>query len=156
MRGGRRVGPAQPPVAAVRTHDEYDRVEPAAGLVLARVALQPGKRDPARADCLLDVVAELAHRSGAGSVRLFVPGQVDWIRDAAYRANFRPVRTILHMLRPADAPRYTPPPVPELAVRSIRQGEEMNVLKVLNRAWAGTWNFLRIPLDMFLRDLEGQ
>ena len=57
-------------------------------------------------------------------------------------------------------PASTPTPSAELAaglrVRSIRNGEDHAVLDVLNRNWAGTWNFVEITFAMLEEDLEDQ
>jgi ribosomal protein S18 acetylase RimI-like enzyme len=61
------------------------------------------------------------------------------------------------MLLPADAPSpATSGDLPGLSVRSIRKGEDRQVLAALNRAWNGTWNFVEISFEMLRRDLQGQ
>ena len=135
------------------------RAEPGAmsdGVVPARVALEPGWRRPPLADRLVEAAIDAAQAAAGDCVRLFVPGQAAWTADAARRAGFEPVRTIFHMLRPADAPPFAPPSVPGLRIRSLEPGEEPRLLEALNRAWAGTWNFIPIRPEMLAHDLDGQ
>jgi ribosomal protein S18 acetylase RimI-like enzyme len=85
-----------------------------------------------------------------------VPSTATWIHTAAREAGFEPVRTIAHMLMPADIPTPNARSVPGLALRSIRPGEDQRVLAALNRAWTGTWNFVSITIEMLAEDLHGQ
>jgi mycothiol synthase len=66
------------------------------------------------------------------------------------------VRTIYHMLRPADAPPAVARPVPGLTIRPVAEGEDAALLAALNHAWADTWDFLPITAEMLAQDLEGQ
>jgi ribosomal protein S18 acetylase RimI-like enzyme len=43
-----------------------------------------------------------------------------------------------------------------MSLRSIRPGEDQQVLEALNRAWTGTWNFVEITFEMLEEDLRGQ
>src|SRR5207248_1739522 len=87
---------------------------------------------------------------------LFVPSRANWMQAAARVVGFEPVRTIAHMQLPAST--ATPPAqlTAGLRLRSIREGEDQAVLSVLNRNWAGTWNFVEITFAMLEEDLEGQ
>ncbi len=122
----------------------------------ARVVLLPEWRDPASAAQLVQAVLALAGEQGALLLRLFVPARADWALEPARAAGMRWVRTIYHMLRPAEATRFTAPPVPGLRVRPLRPGEEPALLEALNRGWAGSWNFHPITAEMLARDLQGQ
>jgi ribosomal protein S18 acetylase RimI-like enzyme len=88
--------------------------------------------------------------------RLFVASEANWTHAAARAAGFAPVRTIAHMMLPADAPTPVADPLPDVRLRAIRSGEDEAVLAALNRAWTGTWNFVPITLDMLQHDLVGQ
>jgi mycothiol synthase len=133
------------------------RAEPAPdGAMPARLALEVSARTPGHA-ALLVQGAVASVRAARGEVaRLFVPSRADWMLAAARAAGFEPVRTIAHMLLPAEAPS---PPVGQLAglhLRAMRDAEDQAVVDALNRNWAGTWNFVEIPLEMLQHDLEGQ
>jgi mycothiol synthase len=138
-------------VAAVRTSAEGSRE-----LVQARTALDPQWRAPEAADRLVHACLGLARTAGGQLVRQWIPSRAEWARAAAQRAGCEQVRTVFHMLRPADAPAFDAPPPPELRIRSIRPGEEPSVLAALNRAWAGTWDFMPIRLEQLEHDLEDQ
>jgi ribosomal protein S18 acetylase RimI-like enzyme len=56
----------------------------------------------------------------------------------------------------ASAPTPSGKLPPDLRLRSIRDGEDQDVLDALNRNWTGTWNFVEIPFDMLHEDLDGQ
>jgi mycothiol synthase len=123
----------------------------------ARVGLDVSVRQPALAEQLVECAAELVRKADGERVRLFVSGRADWSRKAAGAAGFELVRTIAHMLLPADVPTPTTSiDLPGLTVRSIRKGEDQQVLAALNRAWTGTWNFVEITFEMLRRDLQGQ
>ena len=126
------------------------------GGVPIRVALDVPAREPEHAERLVRAALDMARATGARSARLWVPSRAGWTQAAARQAGFGPVRTVAHMLLPAGAPTPTSPVVPGLVIRSIRDGEEEAVLAALNRAWAGTWEFVPIRPEMLRRDLEGQ
>jgi ribosomal protein S18 acetylase RimI-like enzyme len=147
---GRVVG-----VAAVRA-PERDGSGSASGVVHARVVLEPAQRQPARASALVDATVELARAADGALVRQFIPARAEWVRSAVEGAGYRQVRTIYHMLRPADAPPFEARSTPGLQIRTIRPGEEQRVLDALNRAWAGTWAFMPIRLEQLGQDLDGQ
>jgi mycothiol synthase len=48
------------------------------------------------------------------------------------------------------------PAVAGVRIRRMHAGEEQAVLAALNRAWAGTWNFHPLALEVLMADLEGQ
>jgi mycothiol synthase len=133
------------------------RAEPAPdGAMPARLALEVPAREPGHAALLVTGAIDLVASAGGALVRLFVPSRAEWMQQAARGAGFRPVRTIAHMLLPADAPTPAGRLPRGLRVRSIRKDEDYEVLRVLNRNWSGTWNFVEIPFDMLQEDLEGQ
>ncbi|HEX8967171.1 MAG TPA: GNAT family N-acetyltransferase [Chloroflexota bacterium] len=133
------------------------RAEPAPdGAMPVRIALQPSERQPRLAALLVDEAVGLIRATGGQTVRLFVPSRAGWMHAAARAAGFEPVRAIAHMLLEASAPTPVAAHVPGLGLRALRPGEEADVLDVLNRNWADTWNFVEIPLDMLEEDLAGQ
>ena len=137
-------------VAAVRAEPDE------AGVIYVRLALAPQARQTALAEALVGAAVELTRSAGAHRARLWLPDRATWAIDAARLAGFASVRGVAHMLLPADAPTPSAAPVPGLRIRSIALGEEADVLAALNRAWAGTWGFVPIPLGMLEEDLAGQ
>jgi mycothiol synthase len=138
-------------VAAVRA--ELD----AEGIVPIRIALAGEARQPQLARMLVEGALQLAATvPGAARTRLWVPSRADWAVTAAREAGLKSVRSVAHMLLPAETPTPTSPPIEGLHIRAIRPGEEARVLDALNRAWTGTWSFVMIPLQMLEQDLEGQ
>jgi ribosomal protein S18 acetylase RimI-like enzyme len=79
-----------------------------------------------------------------------------WMQEAARGLGFEAVRTVAHMMLAASMPTPETRPVPDLRVRAIRPAEDRAVLDVLNRNWAGTWNFVEITFEMLEEDLLGQ
>jgi ribosomal protein S18 acetylase RimI-like enzyme len=142
---GRLIG-----IAAVRAKAAPDRAMP------ARVALDVSARQPKHAALLVQGVLDLVRQAEGERIRLFVPSRASWALTAVAAAGFKPVRTVAHMLLPADAPSPSTAELPDLTVRSIRAGEDEGVLAALNRAWAGTWNFVSITMQMLDKDLQGQ
>ncbi len=143
---GRLVG-----VAAVRAERAPD------GAMPGRLALDVSVRQPALAVMLVQVALDMVVEAGGQRARLFVPGRAEWIQTAAADAGFKQERTIAHMLLSAEVPTPEAPPLDsDLHLRSIRAGEDERVLAALNRAWAGTWNFVTITLSMLQHDLVGQ
>jgi GNAT superfamily N-acetyltransferase len=137
-------------VAAVRAERAPD------GAMPARLALEVTSRQPPLATSLVRGALDLIRDENGARARLFVPARADWMHAAARDAGFEPVRMIAHMLLPASAPTPAPAAVPGLHIRSIRPDEDKRVLDALNRNWAGTWNFVSIPIEMLQHDLEGQ
>jgi ribosomal protein S18 acetylase RimI-like enzyme len=137
-------------VVAVRAERAPD------GAMPGRVALDESARQPLLAARLVEGAVDLVREAAGERARLFIPSRAEWARGAATQAGFEPVRAIGHMLLPADAPTPASPAMPGLTVRSIRKGEDQRVLDALNRAWAGTWNFVSITFEMLERDLQGQ
>jgi mycothiol synthase len=140
-------------VVAVRTA-EGNGADP--GLVHARIVLDPDQRQPSRAAALVDASVQLARAARGALIRQFIPSRGEWARSAVEQAGFQRVRTIYHMLRPADAPPFEARATPGLKIRVIRPDEEQRVLAALNRAWAETWAFMPIRLDQLEEDLDGQ
>jgi mycothiol synthase len=140
-------------VAAIRAAEPNGARQ---GIVHARMVLDPAHRVPDRAAALVDASVELARESHGGLVRQFIPSRGEWARTAVEQAGFQRVRTIYHMLRPADVPPFEARPTPGLKIRSMRPGESPRVLEALNRAWAETWAFMPIRLEQLQEDLEGQ
>jgi ribosomal protein S18 acetylase RimI-like enzyme len=142
---GRLVG-----VVAVRAEKAPD------GAMPARVALDPAVRRPDLSAPLVHSAVELVGDAHGQRIRLFVPSRAGWTLESVRAAGFQPVRMIAHMMLPASAP--TPPTreVAGLTVRSIAPGEDEAVLAALNRAWAGTWNFVSITPQMLADDLREQ
>ena len=137
-------------VAAVRAEIAPD------GAMPGRVALAVANRQPALAARLVQAVVDRVRETDAERARLFIPSEAAWTHAAAREAGFAPVRTIAHMMLPADAPTPLSPPPPEVRLRPIRSGEDEAVLAALNLAWTGTWNFVPITLEMLQHDLVGQ
>jgi mycothiol synthase len=139
-------------VAAVRANGSA----PDPGIVHARVVLDPAHRQAARASALVDASVALAREARGTRIRTFIPSSGEWARTAVEQAGFERVRTIYHMLRPADVPPFQARPTPGLSIRGMRPGEEPRVLAALNRAWVGTWAFMPIRLEQLEQDLDGQ
>ncbi|MDQ6673639.1 MAG: GNAT family N-acetyltransferase [Chloroflexota bacterium] len=137
-------------VVAVRAEAAPD------GGMPARVALEVAARQAPLATMLVEGAVDLVRQSGGVRARLFVPTGAAWVQTAAAADGFARARTIAHMLLPATAPAPAVPDNPEFRLRSMRAGEESHVLAALNRAWAGTWNFVPITLEMLQSDLHGQ
>lgn len=144
-RGGRIVG-----VVAVRAEPTPDDAMP------ARLALEVDSRQPKHAAMLVEAAIDLVRGASGRRVRLFIPTRATWTKDAARAAGFEPIRTVAHMLLPASVPLPSSNGVPGLQLRTIRPGEDQAVVDALNRNWAGTWNFVEIPLEMLQEDLVGQ
>jgi mycothiol synthase len=137
-------------VAAVRAEAAPD------GAMPARIALEAVARREDRAVALVQASVDMVREAGGERIRLYLPSKKNWIQLAAQQARFSAVRTIAHMLLPASAPTPTAAPVPGVSLRSIRPGEDQQVLAALNRAWTGTWNFVEITFEMLEEDLKGQ
>jgi mycothiol synthase len=137
-------------VAAIRAES------PQAEVVEGRLALDPAHRQPAFARVLVQAALELALAADGQTLRLVVPGGADWAEPAVREAGFQPVRSIYHMLLPAEVPVPALQVPPGVHIRAMHAGEESRVLEALNRAWEGTWSFQPIHADMLARDLEGQ
>jgi mycothiol synthase len=137
-------------VAAVRVEAAPD------GAMPARIALEAAARQEDRAVALVQASVEMVREAGGERIRLYLPSKTTWLQVAAQRVVFSAVRTIAHMLLPASAPTPEADPVPGVSQRSIRPGEDRQVLAALNRAWAGTWNFVEITFEMLEEDLNGQ
>ena len=143
--GGRLVG-----VVAVRAEPAPD------GAMPARLALDVSARQLASAESLVEGAIALIRQAEGRRARLFVPSRATWLQAAAQQAGFAPIRMIAHMLLPASAPTPATKPLRGLRIRSIRPDEDERVVSALNRNWAGTWNFVSIPIEMLQHDLEGQ
>ena len=143
--GGRIVG-----LVAVRAESTPDDAMP------ARLALEVAARQPKHATMLLEAAVDLVRAADGHRVRLFIPSLATWTKDATRAAGFEPVRTIAGMLLPASAPLPSTNGLPGFQLRTIRPGEDQAVVDALNRNWAGTWNFVEIPLEMLQEDLVGQ
>ena len=137
-------------VAAVRAEKAPD------GAMPARIALEAAAREEERAVALVQASVDMVRETGGERIRLYLPSRTNWLQVAAQQAGFRAVRTIAHMLLPATAPTPAADSVPGVSLRSIRPGEDRQVLAALNRAWSGTWNFVEIPFEMLEEDLKGQ
>ena len=137
-------------LAAIRSEAAAD------GAMPGRMALELEARQPVLADLLVRAVVDLVVEAGGQIARLFVPERAGWAVAAAEANAFRPVRTIAHMLLPAEVPTPARRALAGLEVRPIRDGEDSLVLDALNRAWAGTWNFASISPAMLAEDLRGQ
>jgi len=122
----------------------------------ARVALEVAARQEDRAVALVQASVDLVREAGGERIRLYLPARTTWLQTAAQQAGFSAVRTIAHMLLPASAPTPVADPVLGVRLRSIRPGEDHQVLAALNRAWTGTWNFVSITFEMLEEDLIGQ
>jgi ribosomal protein S18 acetylase RimI-like enzyme len=133
------------------------RAEPAPdGAMPVRIALDESARQESNAVALVLGSLDMVRHAGGNRARLFVPSSSAWIHTAARAAGFEPVRTVAHMLMPAETPTPSARSVVGLSLRSIRPAEDEQVLAALNRAWTGTWNFVSITFEMLARDLEGQ
>jgi mycothiol synthase len=145
VRHGRLVG-----IAAVRGEAAPD------GAMPARVALDLDAREAHLAERLVEGVLELVSAAGGARARLFAPARAEWALAAARAAGFEPVRTIAHMQLAGEAPTPFSTSVKGVSIRAIRPDEDGQVLAALNRAWAGTWNFVTITSEMLAEDLRGQ
>jgi ribosomal protein S18 acetylase RimI-like enzyme len=133
------------------------RAEPAPdGAMPARLALEVPARSHDHAALLVQGAVGCVRSAGGELARLFVPSRAEWMHAAARSAGFEPVRTVAHMLMPAGTPTPEARPLSDLRVRAIGPGEDEAVLHALNRNWAGTWNFVEIPMEMLREDLHGQ
>ena len=133
------------------------RAEPAPdGAMPVRLALEVAARTPTHAKLLVEGAVDLVRKAGAKRARLFVPGRAEWMQAAARMAGFESVRAIAHMQLPATVPTPAAAPPDDLKLRTIRDGEDQAVLDALNRNWAGTWNFVEIPMEMLQVDLDEQ
>jgi mycothiol synthase len=137
-------------VAAVRAEAAPD------GAMPARIALEVAARLADRAVMLVQASVDMVRAAGGERIRLYLPSRTTWLQAAAQQAGFSVVRTVAHMLLPAAAPTPEADPVPGVTLRSIRPGEDHQVLAALNRAWTGTWNFVEIGFEMLEADLKGQ
>jgi ribosomal protein S18 acetylase RimI-like enzyme len=126
------------------------------GAMPARVALEVAAREEPNAVALVDGGLDMVREAGGNRARLFVPSNAAWIHTAARAAGFEPVRTVAHMLMPAEVPTPSAREVAGVSLRTIRPGEDEHVLAALNRAWTGTWNFVSITIEMLAEDLHGQ
>jgi mycothiol synthase len=143
---GRLVG-----VAALRAERTPD------GAMPGRLALEVSARHAPLAEMLVQATLDMVREAHGKRARLFVPGRAEWTQTAVAAAGFKQERTIAHMLLPAEVPTPEAPPLDaDLRLRSIQPGEDERVLAALNRAWAGTWNFVTITLSMLQHDLVGQ
>ncbi len=122
----------------------------------ARIALASEFRAPRLVRVLVDGVVDVVRAAGGSLARLFVLGGSAWLPPTLHEAGFERVRTIAHMLLPADAPTPEVRPSEDWRLRRIQPGEDARVLAALNRAWAGTWNFVEITPEMLEADLRGQ
>jgi ribosomal protein S18 acetylase RimI-like enzyme len=122
----------------------------------ARLALAIDARNQGNAGLLVNGAVDLVGSAGGAAVRLFVPSRAEWMQSAARAAGFSPVRAVAHMQLAASAPTPSGKLPSDLRLRSIRDGEDQDVLDALNRNWTGTWNFVEIPFDMLQEDLDGQ
>ncbi|HWQ12945.1 MAG TPA: GNAT family N-acetyltransferase [Roseiflexaceae bacterium] len=126
------------------------------GAVEARLALLPGHRTPEAAQQLVRAALADVQRSDAALVRLTLPAQATWARDAAAAAGLTVARATLVMLRPATLGSLPAAAAPGLRIRPLAEGEEGRVLHALNHAWAGSWNFRPLTRRALERDLIGQ
>jgi mycothiol synthase len=136
----------------------FAAIEHRAGATVAeaRVGLLPGERSPERAARLLGDMLALAQLQGAAVVRLYTPEAATWITQAAALLGFQLVRTQHTLRRPADAVPFEAALPEGVAIRPLRDGEELALLAALNRAWTGSWNFRPITARALRHDLEGQ
>ena len=129
---------------------------PGAEAAEARVALLPAHRVRHQAAMLIGATIALARQAGAPLLRPYVPVSATWATEPARASGFDPIRELQVMLRPVDAPPLAAPRVPGVRIRPLAAGEEPALLRFLNRAWAGTWNFRPITAEALHADLERQ
>jgi mycothiol synthase len=122
----------------------------------ARLALAPDARSPGYAGLLVDGVVDLVRRAGGSLARVFALGGSGWLVPALESVGFERVRTIAHMLLPAEATTPAVRPSEDWRLRPMLPGEDGDVLAALNRNWTGTWNFVEITPEMLRADLDGQ
>jgi mycothiol synthase len=132
------------------------RAEPHAEAVAGRIALDPDARTPANSAVLVHAAIDMACHAQASRIRLFVPAAASWAVEAARSVGFDRVRSVFHMLLPADVVLPEPAVIDGVRFRRLRDGEENAGLQALNRNWAGTWDFVPIRAEMLAEDLAGQ
>ncbi|GER90836.1 hypothetical protein KDW_49980 [Dictyobacter vulcani] len=134
-------------VAAIRYTPDDDKAE-------ARLALLPAFRQTSLALLLVKQVRSVAQTQHKARLILATSATADWVKSTIQQQNFSLLRTGHMMSRPISA---TPLPFSEIEgihVRSLRTGEEPQLLETLNRAWANTWNFHPITMEALLDDLK--
>lgn len=122
----------------------------------ARLALVPAMRQTTHALSLVDQVLALAHEAHCIRTHLYTSSTATWAIEAARQHQFSLLRTQHVMLRPAQAKPLPARVIEEVQIRPLREGEEPVLLKALNRAWAGTWNFHPLTLQTLLAELKGR
>jgi mycothiol synthase len=128
----------------------------ASSTVAARLALAVEHRRQQLSEQLVEACIDMARAAHAHAVRLFIPSRADWALSAARAAAFSPVRSVFHMLLPAETTVPHVEPDGDVRIRSMHPGEEPAILAALNRNWEGTWDFVPIRPEMLAGDLEGQ
>ncbi|GAB4430194.1 MAG: hypothetical protein OHK0015_15010 [Chloroflexi bacterium OHK40] len=126
------------------------------GALEARLALLPERRTPEAARRLVRASREEVQAYSSARLRLTLPAQATWAREAADAAGLTIARSTLVMLRPASLGPLAATAAPGVAIRPTQPGEEGRVLHALNHAWAGTWNFRPLSRRALERDLVGQ
>lgn len=135
-------------VTAIRYETDDEKAE-------ARLALLPAFRQSPLALLLVDQAQLIAQQKQKARLIIATSATADWIKAAIQQQNFSLLRTGHMMSRSIPT---TPLPLKEIegiSVRSIRAGEEPQLLDTLNRAWASTWNFHPITMEALLADLKG-
>jgi mycothiol synthase len=130
--------------------------QPGADAAEARLGLLPAQRRPGLAERLIHMAVDLALEAGAPRLRLYAPEAATWALAAAHVWGFHPLRAQHLMLRSSVTLPLLVSPVPGLRIRALRRGEDAALLTMLNRAWAGTWNFRPITATALANDLREQ
>ncbi|GLV60041.1 hypothetical protein KDH_68640 [Dictyobacter sp. S3.2.2.5] len=136
-------------VAAIHITQEKEVAE-------ARLALLPEYRQPVLTLLMIDHVLLIVQSKLKTRLRIVSSGNTDWTGNALRERDFSLLRSIHMMLRPLPPTPLPVRAVEGIRVRSLHPGEEQAALDALNRAWADTWNFRPITMEMLLSDLNGK
>jgi ribosomal protein S18 acetylase RimI-like enzyme len=121
-----------------------------------RLALAPDARTPRAARTLLLGAIAWVQAHHLPRIRLVTPAAARWATDVAIPMGFRSERSFQIMLRSPSAPPLATSLPSNLHIRPMHAGEAPAVLNALNHAWADTWNFQPLTLDVLLADLDNQ
>jgi mycothiol synthase len=98
----------------------------------------PGARARATLTAMLDHLAGVARAAGAGRAEVWVRRVDEQVTAAAAAASFRPARTLGVLGRDLPTGDPVPPPPPDVTIRSYTPDDDVEVVRVLRGAYAGT------------------